>query len=112
MSGCGAIDVYDEGNGSLLIAWPRFLGLMPDIFNLRADTNQITADTTQVTADAGILGGIALTPDSFNVYVNGVLNQNVLATSGFHADTTRITADTTQLTADAGVLGGVALITG
>jgi hypothetical protein len=41
---CGRIDAYDNGNGSVLLAWPPFPGVVPD---------------------------------SYNVYVNGVLNQNV-----------------------------------
>jgi hypothetical protein len=43
---CGALDVYDNATGSVLIAWPEFPGVVPD---------------------------------SYNVYVNGVLNQNVVA---------------------------------
>jgi hypothetical protein len=39
----GAIDVYDNGNGSVQLAWPQ----------------------------------LASAVDSYNVYVNGVLNQNV-----------------------------------
>lgn len=45
---CGKLDVYDKGNGSIVVAWPAFPGI---------------------------------TPDSFNVYVNDILNQNVLASS-------------------------------
>lgn len=41
---CGAFDIYDYGNGSILVAWPPFIG------------------------------GV---PDSYNLYVNGVFNQNV-----------------------------------
>jgi hypothetical protein len=41
---CGKIDAYDQGNGSVNLAWPPFPGVAPD---------------------------------SYNVYVNGVLNQNV-----------------------------------
>lgn len=46
MPSCGAIDLYDKGNGSVLVAWPPFTGI---------------------------------NPASYNVYVNGVLNQNVVA---------------------------------
>ncbi|HUP06809.1 MAG TPA: hypothetical protein VMU47_06650 [Caldimonas sp.] len=46
MPSCGAIDIYDGQNGSVLVAWPAFPGI---------------------------------TPASYNVYVNGVLNQNVAA---------------------------------
>lgn len=41
---CGAVDVYDNGNGSARLAWGAFGGPVPD---------------------------------SYNVYLNGVLNQNV-----------------------------------
>jgi hypothetical protein len=41
---CGKLDAYDQGNGSVLLSWPPFPGVVPD---------------------------------SYNVYVNGVLNQNV-----------------------------------
>jgi hypothetical protein len=41
---CGQIDIYDYGNGSILVTWPPFIG------------------------------GV---PDSYNVYVNDVFNQNV-----------------------------------
>ena len=41
---CGAVDIYDYGNGSILVAWGAFQGA---------------------------------TPTSYNVYVNGVFNQNV-----------------------------------
>lgn len=39
------LDAYDNGNGSVQLAWPQFPGVVPD---------------------------------SYNVYVNGVLNQNVV----------------------------------
>lgn len=42
---CGVIDAYDNGNGSITVAWNNFGGP---------------------------------TPDSYNVYVNGVFNQNVV----------------------------------
>lgn len=45
-NGCGAIDIYDAGNGTITVAWPPFPGI---------------------------------SPASYNVYVNGVLNQNVAA---------------------------------
>jgi hypothetical protein len=46
VSTCGALDIYDKGGGSILVAWPAFQGI---------------------------------SPASYNVYVNGVLNQNVAA---------------------------------
>ena len=52
-------DIYDNGNGSVTLRWGPFTGSVQQ-------------------AVFGALGTIAPgTPDSYNVYVNGVLNQNV-----------------------------------
>jgi hypothetical protein len=85
---CGAIDIYDNGNGSILVAWPPFPGIIPD---------------------------------SFNVYVNGVLNQNVnnppvipqflLAESGLQIATEAGQSLLLEQLARS-ALGGIATITG
>jgi hypothetical protein len=95
---CGKIDAYDYEDGSMLLAWPPFPGLSgagtqewtADSTLVTADSSLYTADgllpsgwtadTSLVTADSSNFTADGLSPGtgiSYNVYVNGVLNQNV-----------------------------------